>query len=102
MSTTAISYQNCYFIPPENKVHIELLLQGGSNAISYDSFICHADKKYMPTQARDLMMIYRAKDGNASPGYCFVSHDTSRPYAWIKHTGSIAITDVLILGEYIL
>lgn len=102
MSTTAIGYQNCYFIPAENKVHIELLLQGGSNAISYDGFICHADKKYMPSEARDLMMMYRTKEGNVSPGYCFASHDTSRPYLWIKHTESITMTDALILGEYAL
>lgn len=102
MSNTAIGYQNCYFIPAENKVHIELLLQGGSNAISYDGFICYADKKYMPSEARDLMMMYRTKEGNASPGYCFASHDTSRPYLWIKHTESITMTDALILGEYAL
>lgn len=102
ISTTAIDYQNCYFIPAENKVHIELLLRGGSNAISYDGFICHADKKYMPSEARDLMMMYRTKEGNASPGYCFASHDTSRPYLWIKNTGSITMTDALILGEYAL
>ena len=102
ISGTEINYQNCYFIPAESKVHIEILLQNGVNSISDGGFICSADKKYMPSNTRDLMMIYRKKDESCHPGYCYASHDTTRPYLWLKHILDDNITDAIIIGEYTL
>ena len=83
-------------------MHIEILLQDGVNPISDDGFICSADKKYMPSTTRDLMMIYRKNDESCHPGYCYASHDPSRPLLWIKHILDDDITDAIIIGEYTL